>query len=47
MVKKLLLLLIAAGILKYQHILVTANSDGGAEEYNLALGLATDQMVRS
>jgi hypothetical protein len=41
MVKKLLLMLIAAGILECQHVL-TPNCDVGAKEYDLvALGLAT------
>jgi hypothetical protein len=41
LVKKLLLMLIVAGIIMCEHIVVTANSDGGADEFNLALGLAT------
>jgi hypothetical protein len=41
LVKKLLLMLIAAGILKCQHLSVSANADGALDEYNLALGLAT------
>jgi hypothetical protein len=48
MVKKLLLMLIAAGILQCQHVLVATNSNADAEEYNIALGLATmDKMVPS
>jgi predicted RND superfamily exporter protein len=39
MVKKLLLMLIAAGILQCQHVSVSGNSN--VEEYDLALGLAT------
>jgi hypothetical protein len=42
LVKKLLLMLMAAGILECQHVLVPSNSDVKAEEYDLALGpLAT------
>jgi hypothetical protein len=40
-VEKLLLMLIAAGILKCQHISITSNTDGALDEYGLALGLAT------
>jgi hypothetical protein len=41
LVKKLLLMMIAAGILECQHVSVSANDDGAFDEYNLALGLAT------
>jgi hypothetical protein len=41
LVKKVLLMLLAAGILQCEHVLVTANSDASAEEYDLALALAT------
>jgi hypothetical protein len=41
LVKKLLLMLIAAGILECQHVSVSANADGTSDEYDLALGLAT------
>jgi hypothetical protein len=40
LVKKLLLMLIAAGILACEHVVVTPNSDGSANSCDLALGLA-------
>ena len=42
LMKKLLLMLIAASILQCEHVLVTpANSEASAKQYDLALGLAT------
>jgi hypothetical protein len=41
LVKKLLLMLIAAGILECAHVSISANIDGASNEYDLALGLAT------
>jgi hypothetical protein len=41
MVKKLLLMLIAAGILECQHVLVSGTIEEGDANYDLALGLAT------
>jgi hypothetical protein len=41
LVKKLLLMLIAASILECQHVLVSANAHGTLDEYDLALGLAS------
>jgi hypothetical protein len=41
LVKKLLLLLIAAGILERKHLMISANIDGASNEYDLALGLTT------
>ena len=43
LVKKLLLMLIAAGILECQHVSITANTKGGSDEYDLALGLTTTE----
>jgi hypothetical protein len=40
LVKKLLLMLIAAGILVCEHVVISSN-DAGPKEYDLALGLAT------
>jgi hypothetical protein len=41
LVKKLVLMLIAAGILECQHVLIAGNTEAGSDEYDLALGLAT------
>jgi hypothetical protein len=41
LIKKLLLLLIAAGILECEHVAITSNDNADSNEYDLALGLAT------
>ena len=44
LVKKLLMMLIAAGILECQHIVIPAITEGGSDEYNLSSGLATTRL---